>query len=132
PRRPLADDHLLGRGTGALDRPDDSSERGASVGSRNDCAERDHAAKSRRPLENGPARATMTPVTVRSGQAWMLALIAVGLVAVGASWAKVAKEFSGARPAVAPGRASAIVWANRVFDSQSQLRRWLRSRGTTY
>jgi hypothetical protein len=61
-----------------------------------------------------------------------LVLGAAALVAVGISWAKVAQTIADARPTVAPGRPSAIVWANRVFASSGQLRRWLRSRGASY
>jgi hypothetical protein len=62
----------------------------------------------------------------------MLMLAAAAAVAVGVSWAKVAQTIAGAKPAVAPARPTAIVWANRVFDSSTQLRRWLRSHGSSY
>lgn len=62
----------------------------------------------------------------------MLLLIVAAVVAVAISWAKVAQTIAGAKPAVAPGRPTSIVWANRVFDSSAQLRRWLRSRGSSY
>jgi hypothetical protein len=62
----------------------------------------------------------------------MLLVVAIGLVVGAVTVTKVAETMSGAKPAVTPGRASSIVWANRVFDSKQQLGRWLRSRGTTY
>lgn len=74
------------------------------------------------------------PLAVRllHARSLMLAVVVLGLVAAGWSWARVAQTIAGAKPAVAPGHVSAIVWANRVFDSRADFRRWLRSRGSTY
>jgi hypothetical protein len=69
---------------------------------------------------------------IRHHRPLMLLLVAAAVVAVVISWAKVAQTIAGAKPAVEPGRPTSIVWANRVFDSSAQLRRWLRSRGSSY
>lgn len=69
---------------------------------------------------------------IRHHRPLMLLLVAAAVAAVVISWTKVAQTIAGAKPAVAPGRPTSIVWANRVFDSSAQLRRWLRSRGSSY
>jgi hypothetical protein len=62
----------------------------------------------------------------------MLVVVAIGIVAIGLSWAKVAQTFLDAKPSIAPVQPSAIVWSGRVFQSRAELTRWLHSRGATY
>lgn len=62
----------------------------------------------------------------------ILAVLVLGLLAAAVSWALVARTIAGAKPSVASGRATAIVWADRVFDTRAEFRRWLQSHGGTY
>jgi hypothetical protein len=83
--------------------------------------------------------AKVHPVTLRPFSARHLAsiltliLVAIGLVAAGVIWARVAQTISDAKPVVvATTPPSAIVWADRVFTSPEALKHWLWSRGATY
>jgi hypothetical protein len=48
------------------------------------------------------------------------------------TWGVVIRTLREVRPVPSPGRPSAVVWADRVFQSPAELRRWLRSRGGSY
>jgi hypothetical protein len=62
-----------------------------------------------------------------------LLLTVVGLAGVGFTWAKVAQTISDAGPVGSSSiRPTAIAWDDRVFQTPSALRRWLRSRGVDY
>jgi hypothetical protein len=57
------------------------------------------------------------------------------LFVVGAAvltWGVVIRTLREVRPVPSPGRPTAVVWADRVFQSPAGLRRWLRSRGGSY
>jgi hypothetical protein len=62
--------------------------------------------------------------------ALLAAVVAIGAVAT--AWASVVRTLRDAQPVSIPGRPTAIVWNDRVFQSPTELRRWLRSRGATY
>jgi hypothetical protein len=63
-------------------------------------------------------------------------LPAIGLVfvvgAVVVTWGMVVRTLREVRPVSSPGRPSAVVWGDRVFQSPAELRGWLRSRGGSY
>jgi hypothetical protein len=48
------------------------------------------------------------------------------------TWGVVIRTLREVRPVPSPGRPTAVVWADRVFQSPAELRRWLRSRGGSY
>lgn len=57
-------------------------------------------------------------------------LFVVGAVVV--TWGIVVRTLREVRPVTSPGRPSAVVWGDRVFQSPGELGRWLRSRGGSY
>jgi hypothetical protein len=59
-------------------------------------------------------------------------LTVVGLGAAGATWVKVAQTLTTAVAPPPAARASAVVWGDRVFSTQTQARRWFRSHGLSY
>jgi hypothetical protein len=62
-----------------------------------------------------------------------VALIGSALMAVAVPWAYVVWKVQHARPAVQSDglQPTAVVWAGRVFPSEADLGRWLRSRGSS-
>jgi hypothetical protein len=48
------------------------------------------------------------------------------------TWGMVVRTLREVRPVSTPGRPSAVVWGDRVFQSPAELRGWLRSRGGSY
>jgi hypothetical protein len=59
-------------------------------------------------------------------------LLATALGAVALSWTRVVQTIYDAKPVPVLGRATSVVWGDRVFGSRAELARWLRSRGVSY
>ena len=59
-------------------------------------------------------------------------LLATALGAVALTWTRVVQTISDAKPVPAGGRATSVVWGDRVFGSRADLAHWLRSRGVSY
>ena len=68
----------------------------------------------------------------RLDSAFALLLTIVGLGAAAFTWVQVGRTIADAKPPASTVRATAIVWNDLVFQSPTQLARWLRSRGATY
>ncbi len=64
----------------------------------------------------------------------LVTTLAIGLVAAGLAWYRVAHTLSTAQPVKVPRirSVSGIVWGGRVFESKASLAAWLHSRGAKY
>jgi hypothetical protein len=67
---------------------------------------------------------------LRRPVAFLLLVAALGVVAL--SWSRVAQTIFDAKPVPVTGRATAVVWGDRVFGSRAKLAAWLHARGATY
>jgi hypothetical protein len=65
-------------------------------------------------------------------RAFALLLAFAGLGIGLLTWTRVVQTISDAKPVPTTLHAKSIVWGDRVFQAPPALRRWLRSRGTTY
>jgi hypothetical protein len=68
----------------------------------------------------------------RLDRAFALLLTVVGVGAAAFTWLQVVRTITEAQPPAPTMQATSIVWDDRVFQSPTQLARWLRSRGATY
>lgn len=60
------------------------------------------------------------------------AVFAATLVAATVSWVQVVTHLRNVIPIETRGTPAAIVWSDRVFRSEAEFARWLRSRGISY
>jgi hypothetical protein len=67
---------------------------------------------------------------LRRPVAFLLLVAALGVVAL--SWSRVAQTIFDAKPVPVTGRATAVVWGDRVFGSRAKLAAWLHARGASY
>ncbi|MDP9261068.1 MAG: hypothetical protein M3O89_03760, partial [Actinomycetota bacterium] len=65
-------------------------------------------------------------------RAFALLLAVAGLGIAALTWARVVQTIFDAKPVTSTMHATSVVWGDRVFQSPAELRRWLRSHGTTY
>jgi hypothetical protein len=65
-------------------------------------------------------------------RSFALFLLAAALVVVALSWSRVAQTIFDAKPVPVTGRATAVVWGDRVFGSRTKLAAWLHARGASY
>jgi hypothetical protein len=87
------------------------------------------------PLQLGEAPAKLDAVELRlhlPQRPFALLVVVASVAAVGVIWAQVVITFRDARPVPTTARASAIVWAGKVFDSPATISSWLSSRGASY
>jgi hypothetical protein len=61
-----------------------------------------------------------------------LAVIAVLLAMMVFVWLQVARTLKAAKPAPVTAQPTSLVWGNRVFQTQAQLKRWVEGRGLSY
>jgi hypothetical protein len=65
-------------------------------------------------------------------RAFTVMLVLVGVVAVGLTWAQVARKIADAKPPSSPVGATSVVWGDLVFQTPPQLETWLRVHGVAY
>jgi hypothetical protein len=61
-----------------------------------------------------------------------LAVIAVLLVMMVFVWLQVARAVKSAKPTPPLAQPTSLVWGNRVFQTETQLKRWVEERGMSY
>jgi hypothetical protein len=91
-------------------------------------------------VESTAKRARLDPVVTartlrfsRSAASLLgLAVIAVLVVMMVFVWLQVAKTLKSAKPAPSLAQPTSLVWGNRVFQTEAQLKRWVEGRGLNY
>jgi hypothetical protein len=64
----------------------------------------------------------------------LILLIVLCMALAGLAWYRVAHTLSTAKPVKVPQihSVTAIIWADRVFNSRAEMAAWLHSRGASY